>query len=189
MRKLQLLAVALFATFTVYSQSWTLDKTHAKLGFTATHMLISDVEGFFKTFDIKLTSEKPDFSDAVIELTADANSINTDVEQRDKHLKGADFFDVEKFPTLTFKSTSFTKTGDKTYKLKGDLTMHGVTKPVELDVVLKGTTVHPYTKKTVAGFKVSGTIKRIDFGVGTNFPTAMVSDEIVIIDNAELSKN
>jgi len=172
-----------------HSQNWTLDKAHAKLGFTVTHMMISDVEGFLKSFDIHLTASKDDFSDATIEATADINSINTDNEQRDTHLKSADFFDVATYPALSFKSTSFTKTGDNKYLLKGDLTMHGITKPVELDVILKGTTIHPYTKKLVAGFKVSGVIKRSDFGIGAKFPTAMVSDEVTITANAEFSKD
>ena len=189
MKKLQILVVALFATITGFSQSWTLDKSHAKLGFTITHMMISDVEGFLKTFDVKLTSSNPDFSDAAIELTADVNSINTDVEQRDNHLKGPDFFDVSKFPAISFKSKSLTKTGDKTYKLKGELTMHGVTKPVEFDVILKGTVVNPMTKKTIAGFKVSGVLKRTDFGIASTFPAAVLSDEVTITANAEFIKD
>src|SRR5690606_25021394 len=107
--------------------------------------------------------------DAVVELTAEANSVYTANERRDNHLKSADFFDAAKYPTLTFKSTSFTKTGDKTYKVVGDLTMHGVTKSVTLDATLTGAATARDGKKIVA-FKTTGTINRIDFGVGSSNP-------------------
>ncbi|AYB29730.1 YceI family protein [Chryseolinea soli] len=171
-----------------FGQTWSLDKSHAKLGFSVTHLLVSNVEGNFKSFDAKITSAQDDFSNAVIELTADINSINTDDDQRDGHLKSPDFFDVAKFSTLTFKSTSFKKVADKKYKVEGNLTMHGVTKKVELDVTFNGTAVHPYTKKTIAGFKVSGIIKRSDFAIGAATPGAVVSDEVEINTNAEFVK-
>lgn len=189
MRKIQLIVAVLALAFSANAQIWTLDKAHAKLGFTITHMMISDVDGQFKSFDIKLTSGKTDFSDAIIELSADVNSINTDNEQRDAHLKTPDFFDAEKFKTLNFKSTSFVKTGEKTYQLTGDLTMHGVTKPIVLDVIFNGTIEHPYTKKTVAGFKVKGKINRSDFAVGTSFAAGMLSEEVAITANAEFTKD
>jgi polyisoprenoid-binding protein YceI len=189
MKKFNTLLAALLIAGTSFAQTWSLDKSHAKLGFSVVHLLVSDVEGSFKTFDIKVTAAKEDLSDAVIELTADVASIDTDNEKRDGHLKSADFFDVAKYPTLTFKSKSFKKVDGKKYTLTGDLTLHGVTKPVTLDVIFNGTIVHPYTKKTVAGFKVSGTIKRSDFGVGSGTPAAVVSDEVTINANAEFSKD
>ena len=172
-----------------FGQTWSLDKAHARLGFTVTHLMVSDVEGGFKSFDIKVTSSKDDFSDAQIELTADVNSVSTDNDKRDEHIKSPAFFDATKFGTLTFKSTSFKKIGDKKYKLAGDLTMHGVTKPVELDVTLNGTTIHPYSKKTVAGFKITGVFKRSDFGIGTATPTSIVSDEVTLSSNIEIIKD
>lgn len=172
----------------VFAQTWSLDKTHAKLGFSITHLLISDVEGSFKSFDSKITSSKDDFSDAVIELTADVNTIDTDSEQRDEHLKKPDFFDAAQYPTLTFKSKSFKKVAGKKYKLIGDLTMHGVTKPVELDVTFNGIAVHPYTKQTLAGFKATGTLKRSDFALATSTPGAVLSDEVALVINAEFIK-
>lgn len=189
MKKVNVVIALMALVFTVSAQNWTLDKSHAKLGFGITHMMISEVEGQFKNFDIKLTASKPDFSDAVIELTGDVNSIDTDNEQRDAHLKNPDFFDAEKFKTLSFKSTSFTKTGEKAYQLKGDLTIHGITKPVILDVTFNGTIEHPYTKQTVAGFKVKGKINRNDFAVGTSFAAGMLSNEVEITANAEFTKN
>ena len=183
------LALALVLSAAVgFGQTWSLDKAHAKLGFGVTHLMVSSVEGSFKTFDAKITSTKDDFSDAVVELTADASTIYTDNDKRDEHLKSPDFFEVAKYPSLTFKSTSFKKVADKKYKVTGDLTLHGVTKPVELDVTLNGTAVHPYTKKTIAGFKVSGTLKRSDFGVGKGTPPAVVSDEVALNTNAEFVK-
>lgn len=189
MKKMTILATSLLVASITFAQTWTLDKTHAKLGFGATHLMISETEGGFKKFDSKITSSKPDFSDAVIELSAEIASVNTDVEDRDNHLKSPDFFDAAKYPTLTFKSTSFKKVDAKNYKLTGDLTLHGVTKPVTLDVVFNGTAVHPYNKKTVAGFKVKGVIKRADFALAPGVPAAVVSDEININAGVEYFKD
>lgn len=188
--KLVLIPVAALLTLSAaYAQTWTVDKAHSRVGFTVTHLLLSEVDGNFKTFDAKITSAKPDLSDAVIELTADVNSINTDNERRDGHLKGADWFDTAKFPALTFKSTSFKKVEGKKYKLMGDLTMHGVTKPIALDAVLTGPVVmeNPRGKQEKAGLKISGTIKRTDFGVGTS-GGATVSEEIELKAAGEFTK-
>jgi polyisoprenoid-binding protein YceI len=188
MKKIVIGFYFLLSSAVVFGQTWSLDKAHAKLGFSVKHLLVSNVEGYFKSFDAKITSSKDDFSDAIIELTADINSINTDNDQRDGHLKDPDFFDASNHSTLTFKSKSFTKVADKKYKLAGDLTLHGVTKPVELDVTFNGTAVHPYTKKTIAGFKVNGVLKRSDFAIGNATPGAVVSDEVEISTNAEFIK-
>src|ERR1051325_2394149 len=191
MKKLTLFAAVtafLLSFTTLEPASWSLDKAHARLGFTVTHLAISEVEGAFKNFDATITALKEDFSDAIVTLTADVNSISTDNEQRDTHLKSPDFFDAAKYPTLIFKSTSFTKAGDKKYKVTGNLTMHGITKTIELDAAYN-TGIHPVTKKTITGFKVTGTIKRSDFGIGTSFLAAMISDEVTITANAEFIKN
>lgn len=194
MKKLTLVATIaisaiLFAFTVVTSTTWTYDKSHAKVGFTVTHLMISDVEGYFKTANVTLTTTKEDFTDAVVEMTAEAASINTDNEKRDAHLQSDDFFDVAKFPTLSFKSTSFKKTKTaNTYEVKGNLTMHGVTKPVTLTAVAK-TGTHPMNKKTIAGFKVTGKLNRSDFGIGGGTPSAIVSDEVLIDANAEFAKN
>jgi len=189
MKKLNLLFALLLTASVGFAQSvWTVDKSHAKLGFSITHLTVSEVDGDFKSFDAKITSSKDDFSDAVIELTAEVASINTENADRDKHLKGPDYFDAEKFPTLTFKSKSFKKVDGKNYKLVGDLTLHGVTKTVELDVKFNGTTTHPYTKKTIAGFKITGVVKRTDFGIGAGTPAAVLGDEVTLNANAEFVK-
>lgn len=188
MKKVTLTAAIVFATLTTFAQGWAMDKAHSRLSFNVTHLMVSDVEGKFKSFDVSVTSSKDDFTDAVIELSADISSVNTDNDYRDNDLKGAGFFDAAKFPTLNFKSTSLTKIDAKKYKLKGNLTIHGITKPAELDVVFNGTFQNPMNKKTVAGFRIKGTIKRKDFGVGADFPTAVVSDEVEIDANVELGK-
>ena len=189
MKTLALTVATLFTLSATYAQTWTADKAHAKVGFTVTHLMLTEVDGNFKMYDAKFTASKPDLSDAVIELTADVNSINTDNDRRDTHLKSPDYFDAARFPTLTFKSTSFKKVEGKKYQLTGDLTMHGVTKPVTFDAVLTG----PVTmegrggKQEKAGLKISGTIKRSDFGVGSS-TTAVVGDEIELKANGEFVK-
>ncbi|UFH55801.1 YceI family protein [Spirosoma sp. KNUC1025] len=187
MKKVILAAALLFSSAGAFAQNWTLDKAHSNLGFTVTHMMLSEVDGKFQDFDVKMTSNKPDFTDAQIELTADVSSVNTNQEKRDGHLKSPDFFDASKYPTLSFKSKSISKVSANKYKLMGDLTMHGVTKPVTLDAVINGPVTNPMNKKTLAGFKVSGEVKRADFTVGT-VPTAVVSDEIAIRASGELVK-
>lgn len=188
MKKVTTIIAALIISAASYAQTWTLDKAHAKLGFTVTHLQVTDVDGMFKTFDASIASSKPDFSDAVFKMTAQTNSISTDNDKRDAHLKSADFFDVEKYPVMTFQSKSVSKTGKDKLKLTGDLTMHGITKTVVLDVSFRGPAIHPMTKKPVAGFKATGKIKRSEFKIGDSFPNAMVSDEVTITANGEFQE-
>lgn len=165
---------------------WTLDKAHAKVGFSITHMLISDIEGSFKNFEVTLESSRDDFSDANIEFTADIKSIDTGNSMRDNHLHQSEFFGAEKNPAIHFKSTSLMKVADKKYILYGDLTFNGIKKSVQLNVT--GNVIqHPMNGKTVAGFKIKGEIKRSDFNLGHSFPTVALSDEVAIIANAEFT--
>ncbi|MDR3713599.1 MAG: YceI family protein [Puia sp.] len=190
MKKISILAAALVLSLSsVFAQTWNWDKAHSQLNFGITHLSISEIDGTFSTVTATLTSSREDLSDAVIELTADVNSLNTGNEQRNAHLKSPDFFDAAKYGSLVFKSTSFKKISGKNYQLTGDLTFHGVTKSVVLDVVFNGTVVNPQSKKTVGGFKVTGTIKRSDFGLGGQFPAAMLSDEVKLNANAEFVKD
>lgn len=190
MKKLIIIAGTMLMSYTAsFAQTWSLDKSHAKLGFSIVHMKISDVEGSFKSFDVKVTSSKADFSDASIELTADVNSINTENESRDKHLKSPDFFDAEKYPTLSFKSTSIKKVKGNMYALTGNLTMHGVTKPVLLNVTFNGSTENPMSKKQVAGFKIAGLLKRTNFDIASSTPNAMLSDDVKLVANVEIVKD
>ncbi len=189
MKKVTLVLTGLMLSAATYAQTWTLDKVHARVGFTITHMMVNDVEGNFKEIDATITSSKPDFSDAVFSFTAKANSIFTDWEQRDNHIKGPDFFDAEKYPTVSFQSKSIKKTGENSFKLTGDLTMHGVTKTVTLDGSYKGPIEHPMNKKMNAGFKLSGKINRNDFGIGPSMGTAILSNEVEINANGEFQKS
>jgi polyisoprenoid-binding protein YceI len=170
-----------------FGQTWTQDKNHSQLGFTVTHLMISEVQGSFKKFDVKITATKDDLSDAVFEVTADVNSISTDVEGRDNDLRSDKFFDVAKFPTLTFKSTSFKKIEGSKYELIGDLTLKGVTKSVALNATLNGPVPHPFNKKPMAALKITGVIKRTDFGVGA-IPAMVASEDITITANGEIVK-
>jgi polyisoprenoid-binding protein YceI len=183
-----LAAVAMFSFAEIAPSLWKSDKTHSNLKFAVTHLMVSEVEGAFKKFDIKVTSAKEDFSDAVVEFTGDIKSIDTENTQRDEHLMKEDFLDAAKYPTFTFKSKSFKKIAEKKYEVKGDLTLHGVTKEVTFEATHRGTVENPMLKKPVAGFKVSGTINRKDFGVGPTYASAMLSDEVTFTANAEFVK-
>lgn len=187
MKKLFLAATAFvaFTAFTKIDSTWTNDDPHSQLGFTVTHLGIADVSGTFNDFDVTVNSAKADFSDASFELTAKTASIDTRVDARNNHLKSADFFDVVKYPALNFKSTGIRKAGKNKYKLSGDLTIHGVTKPVTMNLLYRGLTENPMSKKQTAGFQLTGTIKRSDFTVGTNFPASMISDEVRIKADGE----
>jgi len=150
-------------------------------------MGISNVEGIFNTFNSTLVSSKEDFSDAQIEMTADVNSINTEVEMRDKDLRD-NWFETAKFPTLSFKSTSFIKVSGNKYKLDGNITLHGITKPITFDVVYNGKAQSPFSKKYSYGFTITGKLSRNDFGIGKEkVPT--VSDEIELKSNVEFVVN
>lgn len=187
MKKTTIILAAFFllTAFTTALTPWKNDKPHSELGFTITHLGISDISGTFNDFDVTVNASKPDFSDAVFELTANVNSIDTRVDARDKHLKSADFFDAAKYQSLAFKSTSLKKDGKNKYKLSGNLTMHGVTKPVTLDLKYRGVTQNPMSKATTHGFELDGVIKRSDFNVGPGFPEPVLSDEVRIHADGE----
>lgn len=188
MKKITLFFAFLVASIGAFAQttSWTADPFHSKLGFSVVHLGIADVPGHFDQYDVNITASKEDFSDAVIELTVATNSINTRVEPRDNHLKSADFFDVEKYPTMTFKSKSIKKIADGKYSLTGDLTLLGVTKPVTVTMNHRGTTANPNAGGApVAGIQILGDIKRSDFGLGSKFPAPMISDVVTIKADGE----
>lgn len=193
MKTINLFFVAMFIAFAVNAQStkWEFDGAHSSVNFSLEHMVISEVTGQFTKFEGNVFSDKPDFSDAKINFVIDATSINTANEMRDKHLKSADFFETEKFPLATFKSTEFKKVDAKNYKLTGDFTMHGVTKSLTLDVVYGGTAVDGY-KNTKAGFKISGKLNRKDFGLNWSALTEsgglMVGEDVSFTCRVELAK-
>jgi polyisoprenoid-binding protein YceI len=186
MKKLfSILIIAFFSTAIFAQTKWNADLNHSKLTFSVTHMGISDVDGLFNKFEASAIANKADFSDAVFELSVEVPSINTQVEMRDNHLRSADFFEVEKYPSMTFKSTSITKVSKDKYKLNGNLTLRGITKPVTMDLWYRGTNVDAKTNKSTAGFQLTGIIKRSDFNVGPKFPAPMLSDEVKIKADGE----
>jgi polyisoprenoid-binding protein YceI len=183
-----LLAVALLNTAAFAQTTWNSDKMHSKLQFTITHLMVSDVDGEFRDFTVTIVASKPDFSDAQFQMTANTASVNTGIDPRDNHLKSDAFFDVTKFPTLSFTSTSLTKTTANHYKLSGNLTLHGVTKPQTFDLWYRGTIQNPMSKADDAGFQLTGVIKRSDFNFGNSFGSSTLSDEIAVKANGEFGK-
>ena len=180
------LSAVLLSVSAIAQTTWVEDPMHSKLGFTVTHLGIADVPGYFDDYDVTITSAKPDFSDAVVELTAQTKSINTQVDPRDNHLRSADFFDVDKYPTMTFKSTSIKKLKDGKYELTGDLAIRNTIKQIKVDMLYRGTTANPNANGApVAGIQITGTIKRSDFVLGSGFPAPMISDEVRIKADGE----
>lgn len=171
--------------------NWVIDKSHTKIGFAVDHLVISEVEGYFRTFDGKVTTKSDDFQDASIEFSVDIASINTDNKDRDNHLKSDDFFNAEKYPKMSFKSTSFKKVKDKKYKLTGDLTIRNTTKKVDLDVTFNGVVKDPWGN-TKAGFKITGELNRFDYGLKFNALTelggAVVGETVRLNINIEADK-
>jgi polyisoprenoid-binding protein YceI len=192
MKKLFVLFAGMSLSAASFAQSaWTLDKAHSSVNFSITHMVVSEVDGSFKDFSADVKSDKPDFSDLQVAFTIEAKSVNTNDEKRDGHLKSADFFDAEKFPAITFKSTSIKKISDKKYELEGEMTMHGVTKKVKWELKYNGTIKDPYGNNR-AGFKATTTVNRKDFGLVWNKTLdaggVALSDEVAISVNVELTK-
>lgn len=170
---------------------WTLDNMHTSVTFKVRHLVISSVTGTFKTFEGTVESDKNDFTDARIRFSADIDSIDTGVEQRDNHLKSPDFFDAAGHPKLNFVSTGIEKTSDSDYKIKGDLTIRGTTKPVVLDAEFGGVQNDMYGR-TVAGFEMTGKIDRQQFGLHwsavTEAGSIVAGNDVKITISAELIK-
>ncbi len=188
MKILSTIILALTVTAVSAQTSWTIDKSHSKIGFNVTHMVVSEVEGEFKEYEATVTSTTDDFNGAAVEFTAQVASIDTDSEKRDGHLKSDEFFNAEKFPTITFKG-KLVKEGDK-YFLKGNFTMRDVTKVVSFPVKFNGTVDTGRGMK--AGFKVEGKVKRFEYGLKWDSALAngsyVVGDEVEIICKLELNK-
>jgi polyisoprenoid-binding protein YceI len=177
MKKFNALFIALIVAGSAFAQTtWTIDKSHSKIGFSVVHMAVTDVEGKFNDFEGTVASKSEDFNGAEVNFTAKTASIDTDNERRDGHLKSPDFFDAEKHPDIKFKG-NLVKEASK-YKLKGDFTMKGVTKPVEFDVTYGGTINTGRGIK--AGFKLNGQINRQDYGL--TWANKLASGEMVVSD-------
>ena len=146
--------------------SWKVDTAHSKLGFSARHMVISEVEGQFRDFDINVDAGE-DFSDSEVEVTIKTASIDTGNSDRDNHLKSPDFFDTVNHPEMKFVSSSIEKLNDEDFKLKGELTIRGITKPIDLDVSFGGKVKDPWGNERV-GFQVEGKLNRFDYDLKWN---------------------
>lgn len=171
---------------------WTIDASHSEVHFKVKHLMISTVTGTFGSYEGSVeTTNDDDFEGATVNFSADIDSISTGQEQRDGHLKSADFFDAANFPKLTFVSTSFEKSGDDTYTVKGDLTIRGVSKPVTLTAEFGGIMTDFYGQ-TKAGFDIQGKINRQNFGLAWSAVTEaggiVVSDEVKLVLNIQVVK-
>jgi polyisoprenoid-binding protein YceI len=171
--------------------TWKIDPAHSEIQFKVKHLMITTVTGYFKKFDLEVETDGDDFTTASkILFTADIDSIDTNNEQRDTHLKSADFFDAASHTQLKYEGKSFKKSGDD-YVLEGDLTIRGTIKPVTVKVEYGGIVVDPYGQ-TKAGFTISGKISRKEFGLTWNAVTeagqVVVSDEIKIHGEIQLVK-
>lgn len=174
----------------VIKTNWLIDPMHSEVHFKVKHLVISTVTGTFKSFEGSLETSATDFQDASIHFSMDVNSIDTNQEQRDVHLKSAEFFDAEQFPKISFQSTSFKKDGDE-YTLIGDLTIKNVTKQVKLDVEFGGVATDFYGNEK-AGFEITGKISRKEFGLTwdgiTEAGAIVVGDDIKLNMNIQLAK-
>lgn len=170
---------------------WTIDELHSEVHFKVKHLVISTVTGSFGKYSADVETEGDSFDTATIHFTADVNSLTTGNEQRDGHLKSADFFDAANHPTVDFVSSKLEKEGESTYKLHGNLTMRGTTKPVVLNVEYGGM-MKDFYGNMKAGFEVTGTIKRKEFGLHWDAVTeaggVVVSDDIKIAANVQFAK-
>ena len=171
--------------------TWTLDPAHSEVNFKVKHLMITNVTGTFKDYDLKVTSADENLQSPTISFTAKTASIDTGSEQRDQHLRSADFFDAENYPELTFAGNGYEKQGDDTYTLTGDLTIRNITKPVKLDVEFGGLMKDPWGN-IKAGFSVTGKINRKDWDLNWNAALEaggmLVSDDVRISCEIQLSK-
>jgi polyisoprenoid-binding protein YceI len=174
------------------ADTWQIDPPHTNVEFSVQHMMISNVKGQFQKTSGTITVNGNDPTSAKIDATIDASSIDTRVDKRDMHLKSPEFLDVAKYPTITFKSTKVEADGPGKWKVTGDLTLHGVTKPVVLEVESSGTPIHDPMGDTRAGASATTKIKRGDFGLTWNKVLesggVMVGDEVAISIDVEAIK-
>lgn len=171
--------------------TYKIDPAHSEITFKVKHLMIASASGRFTQFDATMQSNKEDLSDAVVTFEADVTSITTNNEQRDGHLRSDDFFNAEKFPKMTFKSTGLKKVSDEDYKLYGDLAIRDITKPIELKVTYNGAIVDPWGNSRI-GFEVEGKVNRHEYGLKWNVVTEtgglVVGPDVKIHANVEFIK-
>jgi polyisoprenoid-binding protein YceI len=163
--------------------TWDIDPTHSMVGFSVRHAMVATVRGGFDAFAGSISIGE-DLSDSTVEVTIDAASIDTRSEDRDRHLRSADFFDVENHPTITFRGTGVEPAGEGRYRVRGDLTIRGVTRPVDLDVAFNGTTIDGYGNLR-GGIEASTTISRKDWGLNWNM--ALEAGGVLVSDRIKIS--
>ena len=168
---------------------WAIDNSHSHIQFKIKHLMISTVTGGFNKFEATVETQGEDFGKAAIQFSADVNSIHTGDAQRDGHLLSADFFDAEKYPTISFRSTGLEENAEGNYILNGDLEIKGEIKPVQLKVTFEGIAKDPWGN-TKAGFNLEGSISRKDWGLTWNAPLEaggfLVSDQVKILCEVQL---
>lgn len=171
---------------------WMNDKGHSRIGFSATHLLISEISGEFKNYDLKVSATKDDFSDAKISMRIEVKSIDTGNSERDKSLKSKDFFNVTKYPYITFEGTNLRWTSESKLKLTGVLTINGISRVENFEVKYGGTVQDPIDALTKVGFKLVGKINRLEYDLKWNVPkladSYAVGEEIEIVCNVRLNK-
>lgn len=163
---------------------WASDATHSELGFKIKHLMITNVSGSFKDFEVEMTSQQDDFGTAQVSVVARMNSINTNNNQRDEHLRNSDFFEVEKYPDMLFTSTKIEKLDEETFYLYGNLSLKGITKPVKLNVEYSGVTKDPWGGER-AGFIVTGKINRSEWNV--SFNAALETGGVVLGEEVKIN--
>lgn len=163
---------------------WAIDPIHSSVDFSIKHMMIANVKGTFDKFEAIIIANPVDLTTATIEFNVDLSSINTRNEDRDNHLRSADFFDVENYSTMTFKATSIVNKGDGEYDVTGDLSLHGITKQEKFTVIYEGTGTDPWGNEKV-GFSVQGAIKRSDYGLTWN--SALETGGVLVGDKVKIS--
>ena len=174
---------ALAPSFTDLTGTYTLDPTHTRIGFVARHAMVTKVRGSFNEFEGTAVIDGADPANSSVRVTIDAASIDTRNAQRDEHLRSNDFFAMDEYPEITFKSTSVEQIGDAEYRVTGDLTLKGVTKPVTVDFDYTGAAVDPFGNQRI-GLEGTTTINRKDWGVTWNAPLetggVLVSEKVTL---------
>lgn len=169
------------------AEPYAFDPAHTSISYSIDHMGLSEMHGVFRKFDGDLQLDTQDIAKSSVSVTIDVASIDTGVVKLDEHLRTPDFFDVGKFPSMTFKSTKVESTGTNTFKLTGDLTLHGVTKSVTLNGSMRTVASHPFMKVPAAGFVATGELKRSEFGI-TTYPGALGEVVKIRIDTEAAQK-
>lgn len=181
-----ILLISIFLPAAMFAQTWKNDPPHSRMEFNISHNMISELGGVFNDYTITAQGAETDFSDATIDVVVQTTSIDTQVDQRDEHLRSPDFFDVAKFPEMRFKSMEIRQIDGSTFLVTGELTLHGISKMVDFTMVHNGSFIKD--GKTTSGITVNGSILRSDFDIGTAFPIAVIGDKVMLRISAEMQK-